>query len=356
MRRKSLLPLVLALFCGLVVSVGVGRVMQQKPQEVPEMEMEEVLVTIESIDYGLELAPELIKVEKWPKHLVPEGTLKRPEDIAGMRARDTILPGEPIRKEKLMTPEELASASLKIPPGYRVVSVKVSASTTGGNLIQVGDRVDVLVYLRTNLDGEQVSETRTILQDIKIFAVDRVYDRRSVETGDRPTDVKTVSLLVTPDQAETVALAEELGSIRLTIRSPEDDQESDVDGAGIDEIFASREKSNRDAEHKDGEVTEDRRGFLDWLESQNVSPEPEPLVATGAEPEGWTMILVRGASSQQLRFVEGSPVPVITDLMGGAMPAADGTGAATPDPTADIGDIDLEEFDLPEEATLFGDD
>jgi pilus assembly protein CpaB len=320
MRRKSILPLIFALLCGLVVSVGVGHALKQKP-EAPPTEMEEILVAKEAIDYGTPVTEELVKLEKWPKHLVPPGTVKKMEDIKDLRAKDLILPGDPLREEKLLSEEEFASASLQIPKGYRVVSVKVNASTTGGNLIQVGDRVDVMVYLKTSLDGQPMNETRTILQDIRVFAVNRQYNRKvaaDAEAGS--TEAKTVSILVTPPQAEVVALAEELGNIRLSIRSPEDDLEGGADGANLEELFGVREKSDRDEEVAAASDQSDRGGFLDWLQTQteNVVSNEESVAATGAEDNSWTMILVRGTEMEQVRFDESSLVPTVVPVGPGA--------------------------------------
>ncbi len=95
-----------------------------------------------------------------------------------------------------------------------------------------GDRVDVLVHLVRNASQDiQETTTRTILQNIKVFAVNDVVDvEQQKDSKDKEKmTAKTISLLVTPAQSATLMLANEMGKVRLIMRSPEDEGTS-VDG------------------------------------------------------------------------------------------------------------------------------
>ena len=90
----------------------------------------------------------------------------------------------------------MQGASAVIPNGYRVVSVQVD-SVSGSTLILPGDRVDVLVYLVGNAQhGIPETSTRTVLQDIKVFAVNDVVDMD--KDKEKSISSKTISLLATP--------------------------------------------------------------------------------------------------------------------------------------------------------------
>jgi len=81
--------------------------------------------------------------------------------------------------------------------------VKATTAAVAG-LILPGDRVDVLVYLRKSADVAETG-TRTILKDVRVFAVNEHTDRETDENG-KIIIAKTVSLLLTPGQVETLLL------------------------------------------------------------------------------------------------------------------------------------------------------
>ena len=139
--------------------------------------------------------------------------------------------GEPIIEAKLFAKGDQGSGATDlIPKGYRVVSVKVD-DVSGSGLILPGDRVDALVHLTDNgrIGETNRSSTRTFLHNVKVFAVNNVYSRESNRT--EAITAKTISLLVTPQQAELVTLANEMGKIRLVMRSADDDtQDENVGG------------------------------------------------------------------------------------------------------------------------------
>ncbi len=119
----------------------------------------------------------MVKQEPWPKDRVPPGALSNIEDVEGRRIRQRVFAGEPILENKLLSKGASAQgASAVIPIGYRVVSVQVD-SVSGSGLILPGDRVDVLVYLVSNSQNAITeTSTRTVLQDVKVFAVNDVVE------------------------------------------------------------------------------------------------------------------------------------------------------------------------------------
>ena len=171
MRTKSLVLLVLALGCGLVASIGISQIIEQNKNSAVATETEAILVAMKPITAQEQLKAENIKLEQWPKNLVPKGALTKIEEIEGRRVKHALAPGEPILQNKLVGDDD-KRATTDVPPGYRLKAVHADAVSAVGNLIQPGDRVDVLVYLKSNFNGgTQQAGTTTILQDIKVFAV-----------------------------------------------------------------------------------------------------------------------------------------------------------------------------------------
>jgi len=310
MRAKSVFLLMLALGCGLVASIGITQVMAKRNADPagPLAEMDAIFVAMQDIPMGEPLTAQMVKLEEWPKDKIPEGALGKIEDVESRRTKTKIYQGSPILENLLLSKgaSELG-ASGQIPKGFRVVSVRVD-NVSGGNMIRPSDRVDVLVHL-TRSSTNEIAETttRTILQDVKVFAVNDVYDLDSSDSMGKIV-AQTISLLVPLDEAERVILADQLGEIRLVMRSPEDDEEVHTGGAHPNELFGPTDSSDRDQEsvaagpilpYDSGETDE----FLEFLNSQQAQTPPLDV----AEPaESWTMRTITGGEVSEVVLQLGS--------------------------------------------------
>lgn len=228
MRPKSLALLLLALGCGLVASIGITRVMTTWTEK-PDMVVggtEPVVVATANVGMGEMLSETQIKLENWPKGKIPAGAVSIIADADGRRTRTRLYAGEPILEDKLFAKGvSQQGAAAMVTAGYRVVTVKVDLVSGGGSLILPGDHVDVMVHLvRDPNKGINETVTRTILQNVKVFAVNDVLGVEKEKESGKSIAAKTISLLVTPEQAAKVMLATEMGTINLVMRSPEDNQ------------------------------------------------------------------------------------------------------------------------------------
>jgi len=307
MRAKSVFLLMLALGCGLVASIGITQVMAKRNSEPagPTTEMTSIFVAMEDIPMGEPINARMIKLEEWPKDKIPEGTLSVIEEVENRRPKARILQGMPILEKQLLSEGASAVASGQIPKGFRVVSVRVD-NVSGGNMIRPSDRVDVLVHL-TKCATKEIAQTttRTILQDIKVFAVNDLYDLDSTDSTNKMV-AQTISLLVPLNQAEKVILADELGDIRLVMRSPEDDEAVHTGGAHPNELFGPLESGDRDEEgklfatdtllHAPGETQD----FVEFLNAQKKADEPAKSAAAPASAENWTIRTISGSEVDQV--------------------------------------------------------
>ena len=283
MRGKSLALLILALGCGLVASIGITQVMSKRNSQanIPTGETETVFVAMEDIGLGEPLTSLMLRLEQWPKDKVPSGALTNIEDVEGRRTKTRLYAGEPILKNKLFSKgDKLGGVTPMIPKGYRVVSVKVDSVSSSGSLIRPGDRVDVLVHLRCNQRaGITETSTQTILQDVKVFAVNDIVEINPERDGVKSITAKTISLLVRPVDAEKVLLASQLGKIQLVMRGPEDDEHVATDGTPAHELFGGARPTRR----KDEKPAFQGDGFLKFLTKSKTAtnvktavPKPEP--------------------------------------------------------------------------------
>lgn len=229
MRPKSIALLILALGCGLVAAIGITQVMANKEQkEAPVAETETIFVAMEDIDCNKKISSQVLRLEDWPRDKVPSGAVTKIEDVEGHFARTKIFAGEAILEQKL--DDSNTGVVERIPPGFRVVAVKVKDDSGGAGLITPHSRVDVLVHLVRNPQrGIQKTGTVTILQDIRVFAVNNLVDIEDTTDGEpQSITANTISLLVTPQQAATLMTATEMGTIRLVMRGRDETQVDDI--------------------------------------------------------------------------------------------------------------------------------
>ena len=342
MRAKSVLLLMLALGCGLVASIGITQVMAKRDSgsATSSAEMDAIFVAMEDIPMGEPITAQMIKLEEWPQGKIPPGALGNIEDVENRRPKARIYQGSPILDNHLLSQGvSEGGASGQIPKGYRMVSVRVDDVSGGSSMIRPSDRVDVLVHLTRNSSKEIVeTTTRTILQDIKVFAVNEVYDL-DTSGSTSTTTARTISLLVTPAQAEKVMLATELGKIRLVMRSPEDDEEVDTGGSFPSELYGGTESAERDKESPPIMFQDQLAGsndFLEFLKSQQ--PGAQPVVEVPDTPDNWTMRKIEGGDvTNEVLQMDSSNSLVKSSSSGSSLwkmitsSARSATGAVEPD-------------------------
>ncbi|MEM6688106.1 MAG: Flp pilus assembly protein CpaB [Planctomycetota bacterium] len=277
--QKSIV-LLIALVLGTVATVAANSFLSDG-SGVPQIETTEIFVASAAIDVGEELTPEKVKLEQWPADRVPTGTTGDFEELKDKYAKQKFYPGEAIMPVKLT--EESWST---VPSGYSVVAMPAS-DVNIANLIQPGDRVDVLAYFeKSELIPRSV--TKTVLSGIRVYALDGDTERRLGQ--DRPTSIRNIQLLVHKDDIMAWTYAGELGRLQLALGSEAD--YTNVDG------------SNRSA-------TE----FVDWIEDYRTAQEearrlrdqPNAPATPESEPveEGYRMVQMQGERLIEYLIVDG---------------------------------------------------
>ena len=183
----------------------------------------EVLVAREALPTGTFVKPDQLRWQAWPeKGVNPAYVVKGKGDMnafIGGVVRQLIAPGEPITAARIVTPGERGFLAAVLQPGMRAVSVSINAETGISGLVFPGDRVDLIVaqsfrQKTTGKDTQTRRASETVLEDIRVLAIDQ-----NTKDGNEKASVgKTVTLEVTPKQAESVAVAAELGKLSLSLR------------------------------------------------------------------------------------------------------------------------------------------
>lgn len=329
MRAKSIFLLLLALLCGLVASIGITQVMAKRSADSASAgETQTIFVAMKDIGMGDPITAQMVKREEWPKENLPTGALTNWEDVESRRPKTRIFAGSPILEGYLLGKgmSDLGASGV-IPKGFRVVPVKVDAGSSGGGIIRPTDRVDVLIYVKEDKQrGIAKTITKTVLQNIKVFAVNDVWDVAST-SGDKTLTAKTISLLVTPEQAEVITMATELGTIRVVMRSPEDDAQKDLRGlAAQDIVGADGSVLPNESEPKGDSSATGVKEFLQDLAGGKPTPPVAAPVQPSAAPAPPAAVEPEKTQSFTLRILAGSQM---TDAVLQA-PADDPSGTGAP--------------------------
>ena len=299
MRAKSIVLLLLALGCGLVASIGITQVINRAPKEVTIREgMTPILVAMVDIPMGEPIDSVHVKLEPWPQANVPLGALTKLSDIEDRRSRTEIIAGEPILDRKLLAKGVTSSSAAEfIPMGYRVLAVKVDKSD-GAGLIMPGDRVDVLLHIKSNKSrGISEDRTLTILQDIKVFAVGDIFKLGGPDKNDISITAKTISLLVDPRQAQKLDLGTQLGKVRLVMRGLKDEKVVAAGSISVGDLLGITDGSDREAEEKTTPAR--KKGLLGLLGMSQL-----PKLTQADEPRTWSVRKLQGNEVEDITLEE----------------------------------------------------
>lgn len=224
--RRMILIIAVSLTCAVLASVLVVRYVRQREEEAKRtrVDLQPVVVATGDIPIGTRVEAGVVAKRDWPKTGVPEGTVSEPEAVVGRLVKGEIVRGEPILEHRLF-PKDLSGApgimSVIVPPGKRAMAVGVNEVIGVSGFILPKDRVDVIA---TRTDQGSSKSTETILQNIEVMAVGKRFEQE----GKQNIEVPTVTMAVTPEQAERLARALQEGKIHIALRSIMDTQVADL--------------------------------------------------------------------------------------------------------------------------------
>jgi pilus assembly protein CpaB len=199
---------------------------------------EEVLVAAVEIPMGTAVGVEGLKTVEWPRANVPGGAILSTDEAAGRVALLTIQPGDPITEAKLMPvggPPGILS--YKIPEGHRAMTLGVDQVSGVAGFITPGNKVDVVLTAQPPGFKERMS--KIILQDVPVLATGQIIEQ---DPEGKPVVVPTVTLDVTPEDAERLALASDQGTIQLILRRAGEKGEVRTVGATIRKVIKPTKK------------------------------------------------------------------------------------------------------------------
>jgi pilus assembly protein CpaB len=220
MSARTVIVIVLAIVCGLSAAIGIQLVMRKPSAPI---KTEPVLYAAADIQRGETIDEKMIEIRKVPVGQIPPGALSKLEDVIGRAAHYPMLKGDALADAKLTAKGAGGGMASLIRPGMRAFTIQtptLSASLAG--FLLPGNKVDVLLTTSSNSnDGTASASTTTLLQNVEILAVHTNVDSPAENKID-PSEARSVTLLVTPDDASLLDLGQNKGTLHLTLRNPKD--------------------------------------------------------------------------------------------------------------------------------------
>ncbi|HEX8352738.1 MAG TPA: Flp pilus assembly protein CpaB [Pyrinomonadaceae bacterium] len=217
-----------AMVFGLLAAVSVSRYLSDA--QANTRNMNSVVVAKVDIPIGTKVAAEQLSTVQFPSNAIPEGTFDSAEKLVGRVTVTNVAAREPVTDFKLAPEGSAGGLSAVIPAGYRAMTVKVDDVIGVAGFLQPGTMVDVLTVIEQPghmSSGNPIS--KIVIQNVKVLAsgqnLDKPKDEREADA------VKAVTLQVTPEQAEKLALASTEGKLRLVLRNGIDQDDEQTSGA-----------------------------------------------------------------------------------------------------------------------------
>jgi pilus assembly protein CpaB len=241
MQNRLKIALIVAVFFGLVAAYGVYNFLRQQRQAAEELKTatSEVVVAGKDIPAGTAITEKLVsdgvvKVASWPKASVPAGAFTSPDKVVGKINKSKIMAGEPVLESRLAG--DGTGLTVRLEAGKRAMAVRVDEIIGVSGFLMPDDRVDVIVTTApAGGNGQNEKFSKIVLQNKRVLSVAQSVEQKD----DKPQVAHSITLEVTPEEAEKLSLASLEGQIILTLRALGDDTVAQTRGSNKHDLLST---------------------------------------------------------------------------------------------------------------------
>ena len=232
---RTLIVLLVAVIAAAAASYGVYTAVSNIPERRVEISTRNAVVASTQISVGQRLTSDLVRVVPWPEKSPLQGGFTDVKDVLDRGLIAGVVENEPITESKLAPKEAGVGLPPTIAPGMRAISIRVNEVINVANFVTSGTRVDVLTILRRP-NEEPVS--RVVVSNVQVLTANNRYDQEDAKQGEAIRST-VVTLMVTPIDAERIALAQAEGQLMLTLRNPLDVAPTETAGVNTAALFGA---------------------------------------------------------------------------------------------------------------------
>ena len=274
---KGKTPLIIALVLGLMAGiVSYGAIKAKESAVRKGWNLVPVTVANQDIPEGTVITFQMIAQRSVPEQFVTSSVVK-PESssyVVGQKVLVSLQSGDPLLWSQFATTKSAERLSSKVQKKLRAITIDVKRSSAVGGWVRPNDKVDVLGTFRDPQSNETVAVT--LIQNIIVLATGKITGTTNVNLiPENQREYQNVSLLVLPEEAEVLALAQDLGQLTLSLRHEEDVDSIEERGRATISTLLSGQRTR--------ELEEKRRKFaIDVIRGSSsdrpssVAPAPRP--------------------------------------------------------------------------------
>ncbi len=230
-RNRTLIVVGVAAMLAMVASFGVYRAILRASTPPVTEGRHAVVVAATPLPLGTLLKATDLRVVDWPDTAPVSGTVTTVEALVGRGVIAPLVANEPVTADKLAPEGAGAGLPPAIPAGMRAMAVKVNDVIGVAGFAVPGTHVDVVATMRAEKEKEQVS--RVVLSNVQVLTAGT--NQEQTRTND-PIRATVVTLLVTPEDAERLALVTNEGTISLALRNPLDLEPTESKGIRLSSL------------------------------------------------------------------------------------------------------------------------
>jgi pilus assembly protein CpaB len=279
----------------LVMAIGVTfvtyRALRNRLQ--PPEDMSQIVVAAQGVALGSRLTEADLRLAPWPRAIPLSGSFQKISEVVGRGVVVPMIPNEPVLDSKLAAVGSGAGLTAAIPEGMRAVGVKVNDVIGVAGFVLPGSRVDVVVSGSPNKNGE-VEMSKVILENVLVLAAGQNV---TSDVNGKPQNVQVVTLVVTPDESQKLALASVDGKIQLALRNPLDLARLNPDAQRRDSLYGISAPRPEPVPQPAAVKTPTRKTPAPVVAAP--APAPQPVAAPAPK---FALQLIQGAKTESVTF------------------------------------------------------
>jgi pilus assembly protein CpaB len=225
-RTRTLVVVGIAIVLASLASLGVYRAVQRIPVREVEIATAHAVVAARPLPMGTLLTKDDVKVVGWPARTPVPGGFASVDQVANRGVTAALGENEPLTEGKLAPVGSGGGLPPSIPKGMRAISVRVNEVIGVAGFVVPGASVDVVVTLR---GGNEGTMSRVVVSNVQVLTAGTRADQQNAKEGPQIAST-VVTLMVTPADAERIALAGAEGQIMLMLRNPLDTGPTTTEG------------------------------------------------------------------------------------------------------------------------------
>lgn len=291
----AIVSVVALIFAGLA-SWGVYNYLQQETKKSKLTKTDQTVVATADLPVGTKLNATQLKVASWPKESRPPGSFADATPVVDRVVVRQIAAGEAVTEQKLLPKDIKAGAGMMtyvVPEGHRAVTVGVNEVAGVAGFLSPNNRVDIVLSTLIPRSSPPENISKIILQDVPILATGQVATEQK---DGKPLIVPTVTLDLTPEDAEKLILASTKGTLQLLLRNVIDKAPAETRGATIFKVLGGVERTAPPVSARKAARPARRPAAAKTAPVKQAAPPPAP----------YTVEVIKGASKSTRQFAPGA--------------------------------------------------